>query len=225
VHTPFPSAAEIETFVREHATIASTACIPELQFWLATEITPLWGATESWLRARGIPPPFWAFAWAGGQALARYVLDRPEVVRGRRVVDFASGSGLVAIAAARAGAAEVVATEIDPFAEVVIRMNAALNGVQVTVTRDDLLEACGALRAHDVLFAGDVCYERPMAERVAAFARERARAGVEVFLGDPGRAYLLPPEHLEEVARYDVPVSSDVEGDEVRHATVWRVRP
>jgi predicted nicotinamide N-methyase len=210
-------------FVRHHTAIASTSLVPEIELYLATEITPLWHASEAWLKAHGVPPPFWAFAWAGGQALARYILDHPEVVAGKRVLDFASGSGIVGIAAALARAKHVVSSDIDPFAEVVIRMNAMLNDVAVMVERDDAVGH--PLDNYDVLLAGDVCYERPMANLVTPWLRERAGAGLTVLLGDPGRAYLLPRDGREELARYDVPVSADVEGREIRTGAVFRVLP
>ncbi|MEO7093546.1 MAG: 50S ribosomal protein L11 methyltransferase [Polyangiales bacterium] len=210
-------------FVRDHTAIASTSLVPEIELYLATEITTLWHASESWLKARGVPPPFWAFAWAGGQALARYVLDHPEVIAGKRVLDFASGSGIVGIAAALGRAKHVVSSDIDPFAEVVIRMNATLNRVAVMVERDDAVGH--TLDNYDVVLAGDVCYERPMATVVTPWLRDRARAGQTVLLGDPGRAYLLPRDGREELARYEVPVSSDVEGRDVRTGAVFRVLP
>ena len=210
-------------FIRNHTAIAATSLVPEIDLHLATEITPLWHASESWLHAHGVPPPFWAFAWAGGQALARYILDHPAIVAGKRVLDFAAGSGIVGIAAARAGARHVVSSDIDPFAEVVIRMNATLNRVGIMVEKDDAVGH--PLDDYDVLLAGDVCYERPMANVVTPWLRDRARAGLTVLLGDPGRAYLLPRDGREELARYEVPVSADVEGRAIRTGAVFRVLP
>lgn len=212
----------IERFIDEQTAITSTALLPELRLHLATEITPLWHASESYLAQQGVPPPFWAFAWAGGQALARWVLDHPDLVAGRRVLDFACGSGLVAIAAARAGARFVRATDLDPFAVVATRRNAALNEVEVTADATDVLE--GDEIDADLILAGDVCYEQPMATRVTPWLRARAKAGKTVLVGDPGRAYLMAQGDLEPLGRYEVPVSSDVEGTSLTHATVFRLR-
>lgn len=212
--------ADRPAFIRAHTAIASPPLLPELRLHLATEITPLWLATEAWLERTGLPPPFWAFAWAGGQALARHVLDRPETVRGRRVLDFATGSGLVALAAAKAGAASVTAAEIDPFALEALALNAALNGLAVEGTCADLIGR--PLPGVDVLLAGDICYERPFAERAMAWFRSLSAAGTTVLLGDPGRSY-LPGEGLEAVATYAVPTTRELEDREVRETTVWRV--
>lgn len=207
-------------FVRTHTVPASPALLPELRLHTATEMTPLWQATEDWLDARRIGPPFWAFPWAGGQAVARHVLDHPELVRSRRVLDFAAGSGLIGIAAALAGAAAVRAVDIDPLAEAACIANAALNGVALDVIAADLVGR--DVPDIDVLLVGDVCYERPMAERITAWLRARAAAGVTVLLGDPGRAY-LPTDGLERLAVYDVPTSRELEDREERVTTVWRV--
>jgi predicted nicotinamide N-methyase len=205
-------------FVVRETALAPSPLVPELRLHLASEITPLWEASEATLNAAQAPPPYWAFAWPGGQALARYVLDRPEAVVGRRVLDFAAGSGIAAIAAARSGAL-AEAAEIDPFACAAIRLNADANGVAVrTLARDVVGEAGG----WDIVLAGDVCYERPMAERVMAWIGALARSGTLVLLGDPGRAY-LPAGGLAAVARYEVPTSLDLEDRVARETTVWRV--
>ena len=209
-----------ERFVLANTAIAAAPLVPEIRLHLATEVTPLWQATETELAQSGLEPPFWAFAWPGGQALARYVLDRPELVRNKRVLDIAAGSGLAAIAAAKAGAAQVVANEIDDFAAVALALNAALNGVAVEVSRHDLLG--GAADPFDVVLAGDVCYERPMSERMVPWLRARAAEGVLVLLGDPGRAY-LPSTGLIELARYDVPTTLELEDRTLRQTVVWRV--
>jgi predicted nicotinamide N-methyase len=167
----------------------------------------------------GLPPPFWAFAWAGGQALARHILDHPAIVAGRRVFDFASGSGLVAIAAAKAGAARVTANEVDDFALAAIDLNAAANGVEVQVLGDDMV---GKRLAADVILAGDVCYERDMAARVINWLGEHAARGATVLIGDPGRTY-LPKDRLTAVARYDVPVTRELEDAEIKRSAVWRL--
>jgi predicted nicotinamide N-methyase len=209
-------------FIRRNTAITATPLVPEIRLHLATEITPIWQATEETLERSGLPPPYWAFAWAGGQALARYLLDHPGSVAGRSVLDFGAGSGLVAIAAAKAGAASVLAAEIDHFAAAAIAANAALNGVNIAVTTADVLVTANF--GGDLVTAGDVCYERPMAERVTAWLRVLAARGSLVLLGDPGRAY-LPNESLRERARYLVPTSRELEGRESRDGIVWEVRP
>jgi predicted nicotinamide N-methyase len=194
--------------------------VPEIRLHLATEITPIWQATEESLSRFGTPPPFWAFAWAGGQALARYILDHPETVAGKDVLDVASGSGMVAIAAAMAGAARVIASDIDEFAAAAIKLNAGLNGVSVGIDTRDLLDRGPAGWA--VVTAGDVCYEEPMSSRMIALLRRIAGRGRLALLGDPGRAY-LPREGLVELARYTVPVSRELEDREAREGMVFEV--
>jgi predicted nicotinamide N-methyase len=207
-------------FVRRNAAISAPPLIPEIRLHLATEITPIWHATEETLARSALPPPFWAFAWVGGQALARYLIDHPEQVAGRFVLDFGAGSGLVAIAAAKAGAAFVLAAEIDHFAAAVLSANAALNEVAVSVTTADLIDTADPL--WEVVTAGDVCYEQPMADRVTAWLRILAGRGRLVLLGDPGRAY-VPARGLRERARYPVPTSRDLEDRETRDGFVWEV--
>jgi predicted nicotinamide N-methyase len=210
------------SFVRSNTAIAAPPLVPEIRLHLATEVTPIWQATEESLARFGTPPPFWAFAWAGGQALARYLLDSPETVAGRDVLDVASGSGMVAIAAAMAGANRVTASDIDPFAAAAIALNAALNGVSVSVEPRDLLDRGPA--GWGVVTAGDVCYEEPMASRMITLLRRIAARGRLALLGDPGRAY-LPREGLIERARYVVPVSRELEDREAREGVVWEVLP
>jgi predicted nicotinamide N-methyase len=211
---------DAKEFVRRNTAIAAPPLLPEIPLHLATEVTPLWQATEATLAQSEVPPPFWAFGWAGGQALARYLLDRPGIVAGRTILDFGSGSGLVAIAAAKAGAAQVLAAEIDRFAAAAIGLNAALNGVMVAVTTEDILGAAAV--PADVVTAGDVCYERAMAERVVPWLRRLAGTRRPVLLGDPGRAY-LPAAGLVELARYAVPTSRELEDRDIRDGVVWRV--
>lgn len=193
---------------------------PDIQLWQATEITPIWQATEEWLQKNGVPPPFWAFPWAGGQAIAKLIEDGPALVAGRRVLDFAAGSGLIAIAAMKAGAASVTAVEIDPFAIVATAMNADLNGVVVTGITDNIIGR--PLPDIDILLAGDVCYERAFAEAALAWFRDLTKAGVTVLVGDPGRAY-LPGQGLDKVATYAVPTTLELEDREVRVTDVWQV--
>jgi predicted nicotinamide N-methyase len=207
------------SFVRANTVLAAPPLVPEIRLHLATEVTPLWLATEAVLEREGLPPPYWAFAWAGGQALARHVLDHPELVRDRSVIDFGAGSGLLAIAAALAGAQSVIAAEIDAFAAAAIAINAAANGVAVTPRTDDMI---GSDEPAGVLLIGDMCYERPLAERLTRWLRERAARGALVLLGDPGRTY-LPQSGLTELARYTVPTPLDLEDRESREAVVWRL--
>jgi predicted nicotinamide N-methyase len=209
-------------FVQRNTAIAAPPLVPEIRLHLATEVTPLWQATEKTLAGNALPPPFWAFAWAGGQALARYLLDNPEVVRGREVLDIGSGSGIVAIAAAKAGASRVVAAEIDHFAAAAIALNAPLNGAVITVETRDLLDRAAA--GWGVALAGDICYEEPMSSRAMALLRRIAARGRPALLGDPGRAY-LPKDGLAELARYTVPTSRELEARESSEGVVWRVLP
>lgn len=209
--------ADPEAFVRANTVIAAPPLVPEISLYLASEITPLWHATEESLAQSQLPPPYWAFAWAGGQALARYLLDHPELARGKRALDFGAGSGLVAIAAARVGAL-VTAAEIDPFARAAIRLNAALNHVEVEVESADVIGRVDA--PWELILAGDMCYERPLAERLVAWLRGLAARGVTVLLGDPGRAY-LPTTGLVALARYTVPTTRELEDRESREGVVW----
>lgn len=208
-------------FVRANAVLAAPPLVPEIRLHIATEVTPLWQATEATLARANLPPPYWAFAWPGGQAVARHVLDNPGLVAGRAVLDFAAGSGLVAIAAAKAGASRAVACDIDDFAGAAMALNARENGVAIEIRLDDLVG--DPLAGIDVVLAGDVCYERPMADRVLPWLRRLARDRT-VIIGDPGRAY-VPKSGIERLAEYDVPTPLDLEDREVRHTVVWRVLP
>jgi predicted nicotinamide N-methyase len=216
---PARAAARAE-FVRTRTALAPVPLVPEIAIHQATEVTPLWHATAAELD-RWDASPFWAFPWAGGQALARHVLDRPELVRGRRVFDFATGSGLVAIAAARAGASEAVAADLDPFCEAAVALNAAANGVAVGFRLGDALGA--PLDGFDVVLAGDVFYERRLAEAGLPWLRALARQGRTVLVGDPGRIY-SPSEGLEELAAYDVPTPLEIEDRPLRRTRVLAVR-
>jgi predicted nicotinamide N-methyase len=204
-------------FVRRETIIASPPLVPEIRLHLASEVVPLWQATEADLEKHGLPPPYWAFAWPGGQALARYLLDHPQELRGLRVLDFAAGSGLAAIAAAKAGAASVAAAEIDRFATAAIGLNAGLNAVALDLIEKDIMGEDGPW---DVILAGDVCYERPMAENAGRWFARLASSGKRVLMGDPGRNY-LPAAGLSEVARYQVPTSLDLEDRISRQTIVW----
>ncbi len=209
-------------FVLANTAVEAPPLIPEIKLHLASEVVPLWHSTEAELAAAGLPPPFWAFAWAGGQALARYLLDHPEQVAGRRVLDFAAGSGLQGIAGALAGAARVEASEIDAFARAAIGLNAKLNGVDITLLDGDLVETTNS--GWDLVLAGDVFYEVPMAERVESWLRRLAAAGTEVLIGDPGRTY-LPKAGLERVIAYGVKTTRELEDTDLRNAVVWRLVP
>ena len=206
-------------FVRDNTVPAQASMVPEITLHLATEVTPLWLASEEALAKNGLPPPFWAFAWPGGQSFARLMLDKPELARGRTILDFAAGSGIAGIAAAQSGAARVIASEIDPFALAALRLNRALNAVDLEIAEDDLLTAAPA--GWDVILAGDVCYERPMAGRVLAWLDQAVAAGIDVLVADPGRAY-LPKSGLTELARYDIPTSLDLENRQMMTTVIYR---
>ncbi|HET6529149.1 MAG TPA: 50S ribosomal protein L11 methyltransferase [Actinoplanes sp.] len=205
-------------FVRAHTRLAPVPFVPEIRIHQAEEPIALWEQTEAG-RGGERPPPFWAFAWAGGQALARYVLDCPDLVAGRDVLDLATGSGLVAVAAARAGADPVTANDIDPLSLAATRINAEANGVRVRCVEGDLLDRDDW---YGVILAGDVFYSRAMAGRVLPFLRRAAGRGALVLVGDPGRAY-LPADGMIAQASYDVPVAESLESVPRRHTTVWQV--
>ena len=214
-------ALDRRAFIREHTRLLPVPHASEISLHVAQEATDLWQKTEDELATIGLPPPFWAFAWAGGQALARYLLDETAIVRGRRVLDFASGSGLVAIAAARCGAASVEACDIDAFAAEAMALNAAANGVSLTIRLEDLV---GSDEGWDLICAGDVCYERAMADSVIAWLARLSARGAMVLIGDPGRSY-LPKERLEALASYAVPVTRSLEDADIKHSSVWRLVP
>lgn len=207
-------------FILSSTAILSPPLVPEVSLRLATEAVPLWQKTEEELGEIGLPPPFWAFAWAGGQALARYILDRPETVRDKRIVDLASGSGLVAIAAMKAGATSALAIDIDAFASHAAILNAELNGVIVATSDADPV---GKPTDAEVILVGDLFYDRDLAPRVLAWLIEQQAAGKTILIGDPGRTY-LPRDKLEQIAAYDIPVTRALEDAEVKRAAVWRLR-
>lgn len=204
-------------FVRAQTRMAAPSLVPELRLHLATRATDLWEATEASLAQTGLPPPYWAFAWPGGQALARLLLDRPELARGKTVLDFAAGCGVAGIAAAKAGALRVAACEIDAFAAAAMELNAAANGVELDIRLGTDTPAAAAL-----VLAGDVFYEKPMAEQLWPWLQACARDGADVLVADPGRAY-LPTAGLVEIARYDVPTDRDLEDRDVRTTRILRV--
>lgn len=207
-----------EVFIRDNTGVLTPPHVPEVKLRLATEAHDLWLKTEEELEEIGLPPPFWAFAWAGGQGLARHILDNPELVAGKSVLDFASGSGLVGIAARLAGASAVLAGDIDPWSETAIRLNAALNDVSLDYTVEDMV---GRDDGWDVVLAGDVFYDRGFADVLIPWFSGLAARGAMVLVGDPGRAY-CPRERMEALATYTVPVTRALEDSEVKKTTVWR---
>ena len=216
------SLTDKSAFIRANTKLRPVPLVPEIAIHVADESVPIWLKTEEELGEMGLPPPFWAFAWAGGQALARYVLDHAESVAGKRVLDLASGSGLVGIAAMKAGASAVTAADIDAFAVAAIALNATANGVRLTSCSDDLL-AAPANERWDVILAGDIFYERDTAERAFAFLSHQAALGTTVLIGDPGRSY-LPKERLTKLAEYSVPVTRELEDAEIKRTAVWTIR-
>jgi predicted nicotinamide N-methyase len=214
--------ADPQAFIRANTRLRLVPLVPEVSLYLADEAVPLWQKTEEQLNEDGLPPPFWAFAWAGGQALARYVLDHADCVRGRRVLDLASGSGLVAIAAMKAGARETTAVDIDAFARDAMTLNAEANGVTLVRHGGDLLD--GRSSAHwQTVLAGDIFYERETAERAFAFVSRQAALGATVLIGDPGRSY-LPKDRLEKLIEYSVPVTRELEDNEIKRTAVWTIK-
>lgn len=209
---------EPKAFILDNTDLMRPPHVPEILLHLATEAHDLWLKTEEDLEAIGLPPPFWAFAWAGGQGLARYILDNPEIVAGKRVLDFASGSGLVAIAAKLAGAADVLAADIDPWTQTAVMLNAAENGVEIGFTGENQI---GLDVDSEVVLAGDVFYDRDFAAALVPWFTRLADEGRVVLVGDPGRSY-LPKERLERLAVYEVPVTRALEDSEVKKTTVWR---
>ncbi|MCQ4632802.1 methyltransferase [Shinella sp. CPCC 100929] len=207
-----------KVFIRDNTGVLSPPHVPEVTLRLATEAHDLWLKTEEELEAIGLPPPFWAFAWAGGQGLARHVLDYSALVAGKSVLDFASGSGLVGIAARLSGASSVLAADIDPWSETAIRLNAALNGVRLASTVENMI---GRDEGWDVVLAGDVFYDRGFADVLIPWFSALAARGATVLVGDPGRAY-CPRERMEALATYTVPVTRALEDSEVKKTTVWR---
>ncbi|HEX4295379.1 MAG TPA: methyltransferase [Rhizomicrobium sp.] len=210
---------QAKSFILANTALVAPPLVPEVELHLATEVVPLWRKTEEQLEAEGVPPPYWAFAWAGGQALARYVLDHHESVRAKAVLDFGSGSGLVAIAAMKAGAASVLAADIDAFAATAIMLNAEANRISVEVTSEDVIGTAGEWQT---ILVGDMCYERPLAERLLAWLQERAARGALVLLGDPGRTY-FPKSGTEKLATYRVHTTRELEDREIRETSVYKL--
>ena len=212
-----------KAFIRANTRLKPVPHVPEISLYAADESVPIWLKTEEELQRIGLPPPYWAFAWAGGQALARFVLDHPHEVAGKRVLDLASGSGLVAIAAAKAGAAPVTAVDVDEFAEAAVALNGEANGVYADVTILDILDHPAAIAPrYDVVLVGDLFYERATAARALAFLERNAAIGTRVLIGDPGRTY-LPKDRLTRLAEYSVPVTRELEDHDIKRTTVWEL--
>ena len=214
-----PVIADKDAFIRANTRLRAVPLTPEISLFVADEAVPLWHKTEEEIGEAGLPPPFWAFAWAGGQALARHILDNASLVRGKTVLDLASGSGLVGIAAMKAGAASVTVADIDAFACAAAALNAAENGVALTTCESDLL-AGGNTDRWDIILAGDIFYERDTAQRAFDFLHGHAACGATVLIGDPGRSY-LPRDKLRRLADYSVPVTRDLEDAEIKQTAVW----
>lgn len=209
-------------FIRENTELLPSPLVPEIRLHVASDAMPLWEMTEEELEKAGLPPPFWAFAWAGGQALARYILDHPGTVRGKTVLDFGAGSGLDGIAAAMAGAASVLSADIDSFSVEAIRLNSEANDCSLLVTIEDLVGEPN--RGWDIVLVGDMCYEQPLAGRIERWLRGFAIEGVMVLIGDPGRTY-LPKSGMELLATYNVETTRALEDNDVRRTNVWRLLP
>jgi len=209
-----------EAFITANTRTLAPPLVPEILLHLAEESLPIWQKTEEELGEMNVPPPYWAFAWAGGQALARYVLDNPELLSGKRIVDLGCGSGLTAIAAMQAGAASVLAADIDRMALAAVRLNAALNGVDIATTADNLLAK--APETFDVVLVGDLFYERALADLVSRYIDQAAAQGALVLIGDPQRNY-FPKGRFTSAAHYRVPVTRELEDAEIKLTAVWRL--
>jgi predicted nicotinamide N-methyase len=212
---------EMAEFIRSQTVLAKAPIVPEIELYLATEITPIWQITEERLKGGDLPPPYWAFAWPGGQGLARYVLDHPEAIKGERALDFGAGGGIAAIAAAKAGAKISLADDIDLLAQTAILLNAGHNGAKVDIHRVADMER--AIKNVDLILAGDVCYNLAMSTVVLRWLHLCVAAGVRVLIADPGRAY-VPKEDVIEVARYEVPTSRELEDRDSRTVIVWELQ-
>lgn len=216
----FKTPGAMAEFIRANTKLMAPPLVPEIRLHLAEESLPIWRKTEEELGEINVPPPFWAFAWAGGQALARYLLDNAELTRGKTVLDLGSGSGLTAIAAMQAGALSALASDIDTLSLAAIDLNASANGVAVSTSSEDQLK--GPPRDADVILVGDLFYERSLAEAVSAYIEAAARGGAMVLIGDPQRSY-FPKGRFEKAADYRVPVTRELEDAEIKQTAVWRL--
>jgi len=205
-------------FIRNHTRVQPVPSLPHIEIYQADQVTPLWLSTENDLSKQGLAPPFWAFAWSGGQALARYIHENPKVVAGKRILDIACGSGLVGISARLSGALSVLCNDIDPYAEGAVALNAALNGVSVSFFGTDLLK--DSLPDVDIILAGDICYEREMTDAMLSFFGRALGQGIEVYIGDPHRSY-FPKSGLRKLADYAILTNIDIEDTAVKPASVW----
>lgn len=213
--------ADWPAFIAANTKLLRPPLVPEVRLHLAEESLPIWRKTEEQLGEMNVPPPYWAFAWAGGQALARHLLDNRAIVSGMRVIDLGCGSGLTAIAAMKAGAQHALAVDIDRVALVAVALNARVNDVEIATSPDDLL--AGATRAEcDVLLVGDLFYERDLADRVSRFIEQAVANGAVVLIGDPQRSY-FPRGWFAQVAEYRVPVTRELEDAEIKRTAVWRL--
>ncbi|MCY6383299.1 class I SAM-dependent methyltransferase [Hoeflea prorocentri] len=211
--------SESGTFIRKNTALIRPPHVPEIELHLASEAHDLWQRTEEELEQIGLPPPYWAFAWAGGQGLARYILDHPDIVRDKSVLDFASGSGLVAIASALSGAGSVTACDIDSWSTMATAMNARHNGVSIATRADDILATDDGWQ---IVLAGDVFYDQSLAETLLPWFEGLARRGAHVLIGDPGRSY-CPADRLTPLTQYEVAVSRTLEDSEIKKTTVWQL--
>ena len=216
--TPDGKTLDRRAFILKHTRLQAPPHAPEIQLHLASEVEPIWRETEAALARTGLDPPFWAFAWAGGQALARYLLDHPAEVAGKHVLDFATGSGLVGIAAMKSGAATVLGSDVDQFCAAAVALNTEANGVRMAFTGEDLL-------SHDppevdTITAGDICYQWPLADQVRHWLQSAHRRGIRVLIGDPGRAY-LPREGLRLLVRYEIETTRELEDRDIRSTGVF----
>ena len=211
---------DTESFIRAHTRPLPVPSLPSIRLYQADEVTPLWLMTEQDMVTQRLAPPFWAFAWSGGQALARYILEHPKIVRGQRVLDIACGSGLVGIAAMQAGAQSVLCNDIDAYAGAAVALNAELNDVELAFSGKDLLT--GPLLNVEIILAGDICYEKPMTDAMLTYFRRAAPHKIEVYIGDPHRTY-FPKTGLIRLADYDILTNADIEDAAVKSASVWKL--
>ena len=217
-----PSSDRCMAFVKQHTELRAPALVPEILLHLAGPVMNLWTETGALLAAKesslaNLPPPYWAYAWPGGSALSRYLLDNPEECAGKRMLDFGSGSGLAAIAAAQCGAAYITAAEIDPLARGALTLNMRVNNVAIAIEPNDTIGRDGGW---DTILVADMCYEQPLAGRLTEWLSTLAKRGARILLGDPGRSY-MPQQSLTPLATYEVPTSRDLEDSDMRRTTVY----